>query len=53
MNTNNKKHPEFLELNTTRNIGIVTIKQMERIELAITRLTVVLLLSLAVLWVLQ
>lgn len=38
MNTNNKKHPEYLELNSNRNIGIVTIKQMEKVEAAIKTL---------------
>ena len=45
MNTNNKKHPEFLELNTTGNIGIVTIKQLEKIECALLILSGVLLIS--------
>ena len=45
MNTNNKKHPEFLELNTSGNIGIVTIKQLERVERALIILSGVLLIS--------
>lgn len=38
MNTNNKKNPEFLELDTNRNIGVVTIKQLEKVEQAIKTL---------------
>ena len=49
MSLNNKKHPELLELDTDRNISIVKIKLMERLENRADFIILILILQLIIL----
>jgi hypothetical protein len=40
MNKNNKKNPEYLELDSSRNVAVVTMKQLERIEKVLAQIAI-------------